>query len=110
MTDSIDIDIWIDKLNETVPIRYFKRNAAQYTLVTYINHSAILFKGRHYDGVICFVCRAIDFLEKNKDLTLSPVYQEVVEGYLTELGDWLVNGGLVKEHWKESYKNRIRYL
>ncbi len=104
MEREFEIEKWIEKFNSTVPLRYFKRNVPAYTLVTYINHSLILFKGNHFDSCYMFLKRAGEFLEDNKDLEINREYLEVVNQYSTEINSFLITNNLVDKELLHLYR------
>jgi hypothetical protein len=99
-----DIDFWIEILNKTIPKRYFKRNIPEYNLVTYINHSIFLFKGKDFDGVFIFIKRCLDYLEisENKE-RLNIEYLEKVNSYLQSLFYYLKNNDLIDKERMGKY-------
>lgn len=102
----MDIEKWIKEFNLSVPLRYFKRNVPGYILTTYINHSLILFKGKHFNSVYMFLKRTADFLEENKELEFDNEYLKTVEQYLDKMSDYLINNDLIRADLKEKYKIR----
>lgn len=92
-----DIEYWIKELNAKVPIRYFKRNASQFRLVTYVNHSIILFKGNHFDSSFMFIKRSYVFLEQKKQIEIDSEYLKTVSEYLLELYNYLIDNNLVRK-------------
>ena len=100
-----DIEYWIDELNSKVPMRYFKRNIPEYKFTTYINHSVILFKGQHYDGVFIFLKRACDFLDTYDNI--NPDYLKVAIDYIKSNYEFLVKNELVTDSLVEKYDIKL---
>ena len=74
---NLNIDYHIERINKTVPQRYFRRNIPEYEFATYVNHAISLFQGKQFDGTIVFLKRCLDYLEKD-------INKEIEEEYLSE--------------------------
>lgn len=74
---NLNIDYHIERINKTVPQRYFRRNIPEYEFTTYVNHSISLFQGKQFDGAIIFIKRCLDYLEKDAN-------KKIEEEYLSE--------------------------
>lgn len=102
-----DIEYWIEELNSKVPLKYFKRNHAQYTFVTYINHSIILTKGKHYDGAFMFLKRASEYLDNQKDIIDDSYLKTSVE-YMKNHLEYLTKNKLVDDFLTDRYHEKLK--
>ena len=71
---NLNIDYHIERISKTVPQRYFRRNIPEYEFATYVNHIISLFQGRQFGGVIIFIKRCLDYLEKNENKEIEKTY------------------------------------
>ncbi len=71
------IENHIERLNKTIPHRYFKSDNSEYEFVTYINHIISLVQGQQFEIAMYFVKRCFSYLE-------SPINIEIQEEYLGE--------------------------
>lgn len=64
----LNVEDHFERINQTVPKQYFRRNTKQYEFVSYINHLLSLAKGKQYEGAIVFIRRSLNFLEKETNI------------------------------------------
>lgn len=69
-----NIEYYIERINNLVPLRYFKRNVPEYEFATYVNHTISLFQGRQYDMTIVFVKRCLDYIENREKMEVEKEY------------------------------------
>ena len=71
---NLNIDYHIERINKTVPQRYFRRNIPEYEFATYVNHVISLFQGKQFDCAIVFVKRCLDYVEKEGNKRIEEEY------------------------------------
>ncbi len=101
-----DIEYWIEELNSKVPLKYFKRNHTQYTFVTYINHSIILTKGKHYNGAFMFLKRAGEYLDNHNNI--DDIYLISSLDYMKSHFNYLTENKLVTNELIERYGGKLK--
>ena len=101
-----DIEYWIEEINKSIPLRYFKRNIRQFIFVTYINHSVVLNKGQHYDSVFMFLKRACEYLDAHDNIDSE--YLNSTLGYMKANFEFLIQNNLVKEDLIKKYEKQLK--
>ncbi|UII26527.1 hypothetical protein LVD15_25060 [Fulvivirga maritima] len=109
---NLNAGYFIERINKTVPQRYFKRNVQEYEFATYVNHIISLLQGRQYVLSIIFIKRSLDYLENKNNKGIEDEYLNECLMFFEQIYHYVGNHNLLNAENIDRYKiyDRIRSL
>ena len=105
----VNVTSFVEGINNLLPVRYLEKDAKEYEFVSYINHIASLLLSRHYESVILFIKKCLDFLD-SKEVKLEKEYLNACEEFIKVVFMHIEKRQFVKQELLEEYQIRERVL
>ncbi|MDH5379727.1 MAG: hypothetical protein OEW75_02680 [Cyclobacteriaceae bacterium] len=90
----------LQKMNQSLPMEYLRRNSPNYEYVSYVNHVISFYQAKQYESCQWFIKRAFEFIDKNTIPEKGTEYFKKSRKFMIQLIDYMDECGLLNEELK----------